>query len=71
MAANYSSGNFPVFRSQPDGSIGPKTDDFQGEGNGTGANPARQEGPHAHQIITDLERGTCSASTSVPTRSTS
>jgi 6-phosphogluconolactonase len=44
-----------VFGIQPDGSIGPMTDDFQGEGNGTGPNPARQEGPHAHQIITDLD----------------
>ena len=24
-------------------------------GNGTGPNPARQEGPHAHQILTDLD----------------
>jgi 6-phosphogluconolactonase len=55
LAANYSSGNYPVFRIHPDGSIGPMTDDFQGEGNGTGPNPARQEGPHAHQIITDLD----------------
>jgi 6-phosphogluconolactonase len=31
------------------------TDNFQSVGNGTGSNPARQEGPHAHQIITDLD----------------
>jgi 6-phosphogluconolactonase len=54
MAANYGTGNVPVFRLNADGSIGPKTADFQGVGNGTGANPARQEGPHAHQVITDL-----------------
>ena len=55
MAANYTSGNVPVFRLMADGSIGPKTADFQGMGNGTGANPARQEGPHAHQIVSDLD----------------
>jgi 6-phosphogluconolactonase len=31
------------------------TDEFESEGNGTGPNPARQEGPHAHQIITDFD----------------
>lgn len=57
MAANYSSGNYPVFRLLGDGSIGPKTADFQGVGNGTGPNAGRQEGPHAHQILTDLDAG--------------
>jgi 6-phosphogluconolactonase len=55
MAANYSSGNCPVYRLAADGSIGPKTADFQGVGNGTGPNAGRQEGPHAHQIVTDLD----------------
>jgi 6-phosphogluconolactonase len=55
LAANYSSGNFPVFAIQSNGLIGAKTADFQGVGNGTGPNPARQEGPHAHQILTDLD----------------
>jgi 6-phosphogluconolactonase len=55
FAANYGSGNYPVFRIQADGSIGPMTDAFQGEGNGTGPNPARQEAAHAHQILTDLD----------------
>jgi 6-phosphogluconolactonase len=55
MAANYSSGNIPVFALMADGSIGPKTADFQGVGNGTGPNAGRQEGPHAHQIVTDLD----------------
>lgn len=55
FAANYTSGNFSVFRIQPDGSIGPMTDLFQSVGNGTGPNPDRQEGPHAHQILTDLD----------------
>src|SRR3954464_7871037 len=31
------------------------TDNFQSVGNGTGPNPDRQEGPHAHQILTDLD----------------
>jgi len=31
------------------------TDNFQDVGNGTGPNPARQEGPHAHQILTDFD----------------
>ena len=31
------------------------TDEFASEGNGTGPNPDRQEGPHAHQILTDLD----------------
>lgn len=57
MAANYGTGNWPVFSLMADGSIGAKTADFQGVGNGTGANPDRQEGPHAHQIITDPGAG--------------
>ena len=55
MAANYTSGNCPVFRLMADGSIGAKTADFQSVGNGTGPNAGRQEGPHAHQIVTDLD----------------
>ena len=55
FAASYTSGNFQVFRILGDGSIGTMTDNFQSVGNGTGPNPARQEGPHAHQIITDLD----------------
>jgi 6-phosphogluconolactonase len=55
FAANYTSGNFPVYRILANGFIGPMTDEFQSVGNGTGPNPARQEGPHAHQIITDLD----------------
>ena len=31
------------------------TADFQSVGNGSGPNPDRQEGPHAHQILTDLD----------------
>jgi 6-phosphogluconolactonase len=55
FAASYTSGNFQVFRILADGSIGAMTDNFQSIGNGTGPNLARQEGPHAHQILTDLD----------------
>ena len=55
FAASYTSGNFQVFPILADGSIGTMTDNFQSIGNGTGPNPARQEGPHAHQILTDLD----------------
>jgi 6-phosphogluconolactonase len=54
LAASYTSGNFQVFRINGDGSIGTMTDNFQSVGNGTGPNPARQEGPHAHQILNDF-----------------
>jgi 6-phosphogluconolactonase len=55
FAASYTSGDFQVFRINADGSIGDMTDNFQSVGNGTGPNPDRQEGPHAHQILTDLD----------------
>jgi 6-phosphogluconolactonase len=55
FAASYSSGSFQVFRINDDGSIGDMTDNFQSVGNGTGPNPDRQEGPHAHQILTDRD----------------
>jgi 6-phosphogluconolactonase len=55
FAASYTSGTFQVFRILADGSIGAMTDNFQSIGNGTGPNPARQEGPHAHQILADLD----------------
>jgi 6-phosphogluconolactonase len=55
LASNYGTGNYPVYRIETGGSIGATTDDFQGEGNGSGPNPGRQEAPHAHQILTDPE----------------
>ena len=39
LAANYTSGDFPVFRIESNGSIGAMTDEFASEGNGTGPNP--------------------------------
>jgi 6-phosphogluconolactonase len=53
FAANYGSGNFPVFPIQDDGSIGEMTDLIQDAGNGTGPDQVRQEGPHAHMILTN------------------
>ncbi len=55
LGSNYGTGNFPIYRILADGSIGARTDDFHDAGNGTGPNPDRQEGPHAHQILTDLD----------------
>ena len=57
FAANYTSGNYPVHQLRPDGSIGRLTDTFQGIGNGTGPNAARQEAPHAHQILSRTDGG--------------
>jgi 6-phosphogluconolactonase len=54
LAASYTSGSFQVFAIAPGGSIGNLTDNFQSVGNGTGPNPDRQEGPHAHQILNDF-----------------
>ncbi len=53
FAANYGSGNFPVYPILDDGSIGPMTDFVQDAGNGTGPDQVRQEGPHAHMILTN------------------
>jgi 6-phosphogluconolactonase len=57
LASNYGTGNFPIYEILSDGQIGPMTDDFQDVGNGTGPNPGRQEGPHAHMILTDPGAG--------------
>jgi 6-phosphogluconolactonase len=51
LAANYGSGNFPVYPINEDGSIGKMTDLMQSSGNGTGPDQARQGGPHAHMIL--------------------
>jgi 6-phosphogluconolactonase len=57
LGTNYGTGNYPIYRINANGSIGALTDNFQGEGNGTGPRPDRQEGPHAHQILTDPSVG--------------
>lgn len=48
LAANYHSGSVSVHALQPDGSIGRLTDLVQHSG--SGADPERQEGPHAHSV---------------------
>jgi 6-phosphogluconolactonase len=53
LGSNYGTGNFPIYQILTDGKIGALTANFQDDGNGTGPNPARQEGPHAHMILTD------------------
>lgn len=51
LVANYSSGSLAVFPRQSDGSLGEATDVVQHQG--SGHNPSRQEGPHAHCIVLD------------------
>lgn len=53
FAANYGSGNFPVYPILEDGRIGKMTDLFQSAGNGLGADESRQGGPHAHMVLTN------------------
>lgn len=53
FAANYGTGNFPVFPILEDGRIGKMTFSFQGKGNGAGPDGTRQEGPHSHMILTN------------------
>jgi 6-phosphogluconolactonase len=50
LVANYTGGNIAVFPLQKDGSLGEATAFVQHHG--SGPNPARQEGPHAHWIET-------------------
>ncbi len=49
LVANYGGGNVAVFPIGDDGRIGTSTSFVQHSG--SGANPERQAGPHAHQII--------------------
>ncbi|MEM8857922.1 MAG: lactonase family protein [Chloroflexota bacterium] len=51
LIANYSSGNVGIFPIRPDGSLA-EASDFQ-QHTGSGPNPNRQEGPHAHCIVID------------------
>ena len=51
FAANYSSGHAAAFPVAPDGRIMPASSVVRGEGSGPVGN--RQEGPHAHQVVTD------------------
>ncbi|SDG85940.1 6-phosphogluconolactonase [Lentzea fradiae] len=51
ITADYSSGSLSVFPVGDDGSLGERTQKVQHEG--SGPNPDRQEGPHAHHIVFD------------------
>lgn len=53
FAANYGTGDFAVFAIAPDGAIGEMTDLYRTPGTSTGADPVRQEAPHAHMILTN------------------
>ncbi|MBV9033751.1 MAG: lactonase family protein, partial [Acidobacteriaceae bacterium] len=49
MAANYGTGSVPVFPLETDGRLGARSALLTAEG--SGADPKRQEGPHAHEIV--------------------
>ena len=51
MAANYGSGNFPIFPLNADGSISPASDIGDSTTNGSGPTPERQDAPHAHMVL--------------------
>ena len=52
LASNYGEGDYPTFAiSSGDGAIGPMSADARASGRGPSSE--RQEGPHAHQIVTD------------------
>ena len=48
LVANYTSGEFVVYPLSDNGEIGAASHIWRGEGHG--ANPRRQEGPHAHMV---------------------
>ncbi len=49
IAANYGTGSVPVFPIEPDGRLGARSALLTAEG--SGADPKRQEGPHAHEVV--------------------
>ena len=49
LDANYGSGSVSVYPIEADGRLGSATDIVQHEG--SSVNPARQEGPHTHQVV--------------------
>lgn len=51
VTANYGSGSVTVLPVRPDGTLGAAAGILQHEG--TGPDPDRQEGPHAHQVVPD------------------
>ncbi|MFW6690304.1 lactonase family protein [Streptomyces sp. MAR4 CNX-425] len=55
LSANYNSGSVAAHVIEADGSVGERTGFVQHSG--SGPDPDRQEGPHAHQIVTDPAGG--------------
>lgn len=55
LSANYTSGSVAAHAIEADGSVGERTGFVQHSG--SGPDPDRQEGPHAHQIVTDPAGG--------------
>jgi 6-phosphogluconolactonase len=55
LAANYETGSLCVLPIQSDGSLGEATDVVQFSG--SGPNPERQEGPHAHMVLPSPDGG--------------
>jgi 6-phosphogluconolactonase len=51
LAANYGGGNIVMYPVKPDGSLGEASDVAQHKG--TGGDPKRQDGPHAHCVMLD------------------
>ncbi|MBC7920468.1 MAG: lactonase family protein [Ferruginibacter sp.] len=51
VVANYGGGSVTVFPIGPDGSLGASSDHVQHQG--SSVNPARQEKPHAHNVVLD------------------
>ncbi|MBB5939733.1 lactonase family protein [Streptomyces zagrosensis] len=51
LSANYGAGSIAAHTLNSDGSVGARTSLVQHTG--SGPDPTRQEGPHAHQILTD------------------
>ncbi|WP_431044660.1 lactonase family protein [Streptomyces sp. P1-3] len=51
LTANYGSGSVAVHPIRPDGALGERTDLVRHTG--SGPDPVRQEGPHAHQVLAD------------------
>ena len=54
LVANYETGSISVLPIREGGALGEATDVVQFSG--SGADPARQAGPHAHMILTDPDR---------------
>ena len=53
LVANYSGGSVASLPIKPDGSLSPASAFVQHKG--SGADPSRQKGPHAHAVLLDLE----------------